>query len=411
MGRPLAGPVRIGSSPTWYARLTVKPADRVRAGATRLCKSLGTTDRGIALQRWPEAYQKLKEELAERLSLPITQHHLLRARIESGNFRERLEPSGVEPIHPVEAVTLVTNQPFNEKNPQHVQVFNSLTTGKALLSWDDLFDIHSKRKKRISGRGLAASTQRKIKAELNKLKTICPDPQELRREHVLKYIEDMFYLDPVTVSARCGLVSAVINSGIKSDSLSVANPFGCVDFRAAQADENKRLDLSEELMRTVLKSKYGEIFRVLVGTGLRTGELFSRQPEHIEGMMLIVCDTPGFRVKTRSSVRRVPLDVQAKQTVLSMIERDLKPITWSTYLSAELRAITDDRRVVLHSCRHTFKTITRRVGIPIDISDEISGHAKRTTSVVSGAYGRYPDELLLSEADKVWNYLNRFTIT
>jgi hypothetical protein len=44
--------------------------------------------------------------------------------------------------------------------------------------------------------------------------------------------------------------------------------------------------------------------------------------------------------------------------------------------------------------------------MPIDVSDELDGHKKTITSNVSDGYGIYPDELLIEQNQKVWNYLD-----
>ena len=66
----------------------------------------------------------------------------------------------------------------------------------------------------------------------------------------------------------------------------------------------------------------------------------------------------------------------------------------------------DDKRLVVHSCRHTFKTICRVVGMAHEISDAISGHLKQNISPTSDGYGSYPDELLIKENQRVWDYLD-----
>ena len=63
---------------------------------------------------------------------------------------------------------------------------------------------------------------------------------------------------------------------------------------------------------------------------------------------------------------------------------------------------------VVHSCRHTYKTICRVVGMPHEICDAISASQERKLfrQLLTG-YGSYPDVLLLRENLKVWDYLNK----
>ena len=91
------------------------------------------------------------------------------------------------------------------------------------------------------------------------------------------------------------------------------------------------------------------------------------------------------------------------------VHTELKRVSAFRYvrkLNLTIREHFTDKRLVVHSCRHSFKTISRAVGMPADISDELSGHAKASVSAVSDGYGSYPDELLIKESSKVWSYLN-----
>ena len=115
----------------------------------------------------------------------------------------------------------------------------------------------------------------------------------------------------------------------------------------------------------------------------------------------------GVRVKTKSSIRRVPLDASAIETV-KQVHEQLKTTnvrTYGRYLNDTIRKHFTDKRLVLHSCRHTYKTFARACGLPADVSDEISGHSKSTVSAVSDGYGEYPDEVLLKANQKIWDYL------
>lgn len=151
-------------------------------------------------------------------------------------------------------------------------------------------------------------------------------------------------------------------------------------------------------------SEYWEIFRLFLGTGLRYGEAFNRTAEDLEGNILVIRHNTDaeWRTKTSSSVRRVPLDDRAVRAFKAILQRNLIPPTWNQYLNREIRRFFDDPRLVLHSTRHTYKTLCRVTGVEINIVEEISGHAKSRVSKTSDGYGEYPDEVLIKENSKVW---------
>lgn len=407
MGRPLAGPIRIGSSLVWYARLTVKPSDRPRAGCNRLTRSLGTTNHGVAMKRWGAAYKALEKELAERLSLPVTEHHLIRARIDSGMFSEVITPQGLERLDPHESAELILNQEIDETNPLHRKVLESITGSTTLLTWEDVVIKHLQVRERKTGRSLAPSTEGTLYKTIDLVKPYCDNPQQFSREHALKFIKSLEGFTASTITNKCAYISAIINTSIRSGDLAITNPFLTIDYRGVTQESEKRKDFIMDQVKELINGEYGNIFRLMIGTGLRVGEVFSRNLSHIDENMLIVNDVPeiNFRVKTRSSIRRVPLDDLAVSTVKEIIQENMGRHSWALRLRNRLREVTQDKRLVLHSCRHTYKTLTRKVGIPIEISDEISGHAKRNTSSVSDGYGSYPDERLLKENSKVWSLL------
>lgn len=408
MGRPLKGPVRIGTSPVWYARLTVKPSDRPKAGCNRLTRSLGTSDYTTAMKVWSEAYRLLEKELAERMCTPVTDHQLIRAKIDSGNYKERITPEGVESLSPQDSAELILNSELDTSNELHHSVVDALTTGNKFITWEDLVETHLKTSKRKRGRPLAPSTRSRLWKVVPIIKEICTYPHQLTRDHCLTMIDAMEGKDPSSIANRCTLVSSIINTSIRRGDLAITNPLSSIDYTAVTSEENKRKCFTLEQVRTLIShEKYGEVFRLLIGSSLRISELLSRTTDHLDGMMLIVNDRPeiDYAVKTRSSVRRIPLDERARDAVLNVLTINRAYPTWRGYLSPIIREMTPDKRLVIHSTRHTYKTLTRKVGMPIEFSDEISGHAKRNTSSVSDGYGTYPDERLQTENQKVWDLL------
>ena len=414
MGRPLQGPVRIGKAPTYYARLHVLPADRARAGASRLHRSLGTTDRRLAMERWPEAYRGLQEELKLRLGTPITEHHLIRARLQAGYADNAISNEEGEVFTDVEKAEQILNvRELDLNNTLHDQVFESLKTGK-FVSWYDLLDKHIAVKQRKTGKPPAPSTISKTKGLIKSLSPLCPYPTQLTKDLVklmVKQLEDEGK-QPVTISSNLGLIQALIGTGIRSDLLPYeVNPFSLVDFSGVTPEGGGRKELNrEQILKVITEPKDRELFRLMIGTGLRVGELISRNIEQdLQGKILVVRDNPliGWTTKTKSSVRRVPLDDRSIAALGELYSRKIARRTSKDHLNFQMQEMfPDDRRLVVHSCRHTFKTICRVVGMPHEFSDAISGHLKQTVSATSDGYGSYPDELLIKENQKVWDYLN-----
>jgi integrase len=60
--------------------------------------------------------------------------------------------------------------------------------------------------------------------------------------------------------------------------------------------------------------------------------------------------------------------------------------------------IVDKRISPSHSWRHRFKTLCRRYGVSLDISDALTGHGKKN---VSAQYGEYPVEAIYRELVKI----------
>ena len=418
MGRPLKGPIRIGNSPTYYARLTVKPAQRAAAGTSRLHKSLGTTDKTIALQRWPMAYAALQDELKLRLQLPLTEHHLIRARLEAGHGATRTtweEEAGAwneEKLDAHDQASEILNvQSLDQNDPLHEEVFKAVQRG-SLTTWTDLLENHGRVRLRKTGKTPAPGTVQKTESAIKAISGICPFPSQLTKDKVKEMVA-MFERQnckPITISGRLGLLKALVTSGIRSDLLAMeVNPFTLVDFSAVSNKEDSRKEFNKEQIKVLLSSQYGEQFRVLLGTGMRITEMMTRDLEtDLQGNMLVVRwnEKKDMRTKTESSIRRVPLDDRAIKAVKDFYALELSNERLKNKLREAVRALFNDRRLVVHSCRHSFKSITRAVGMPAEVSDEISGHAKANVNPTADGYGSYPDELLLKENQKVWDYLD-----
>jgi integrase len=412
MGRPLKGPVKINAAnQNWFARLTVKPADRARAGCNRLTRSLGTSDYSEAMRRWPAAYQALQEELSLRLA-GTTDPSLIRARLPLMQIDESLTPDTTALSHK-ELAELVLNTDLDPKDPLHRNVYESISSGAAIdLTWSELLSTYQREKDRKRGRPVSPSTLKNIRQAIKSIEPIQPFPAKLTKQEVRQLIGvfEASGLKPKTISVKCGLLQSLIQTGIECDAIDVTvNPFTLVSFSGATREEDRRraFDLRTEL--PILKtSKYWPIFRLLIGSSMRIGEVWSRRNEDFDGNIVIIRDNPSlkWRPKTASSYRRIPLDSDAMAVL-----KDLLPVSsvqgFEKRLRDEVRRLFPfDTTLTVHSTRHTFKSLSRMVGMPADISDEIDGHKKTTVSAVSDAYGHYPDEVLALHQGKVWGWLS-----
>lgn len=420
MGRPLKGPIRQGTSNVWFARVTVKPADRARAGCTRLSKSLETTDHTVALGRWPEAHKALKQELAIRLQTPLEDHDLIRARVNAALSFET--PKGIDPLDSEEQAREVLNvRELDETNPTHLEVFRSIDTRLGYLTWEELLKKHWTSKHRKRGEPLSAATKDKTERVVQEFRSVCPFPRDVNRETVKLFVQKLEMnpnLKPSSVENQCRLIQSLITTAIRQDLIPIqTNPFSLVDVAGAIAEEDRRIPFNPQQLKELMGTDWGYVYRVLAGTGIRIGELLSRDltkdlviPNGTcdgERMLIVRKDLArGVTVKTKASTRRVPLDAEAVEAVERLFGKGLQPGTIKTRLNLLIREMYEDRRLVMHSLRHSYKTITRAVGVPAEISDEISGHAKVNTSQVADGYGIYPDSRLIKENKLVWEYLD-----
>jgi integrase len=312
-----------------------------------------------------------------------------------------------------ELAELVLNTDLDPKDPLHRNVYESISSGAAIdLTWSELLSTYQREKDRKRGRPVSPSTLKNIRQAIKSIEPIQPFPAKLTKQEVRQLIGvfEASGLKPKTISVKCGLLQSLIQTGIECDAIDVTvNPFTLVSFSGATREEDRRraFDLRTEL--PILKtSKYWPIFRLLIGSSMRIGEVWSRRNEDFDGNIVIIRDNPSlkWRPKTASSYRRIPLDSDAMAVL-----KDLLPVSsvqgFEKRLRDEVRRLFPfDTTLTVHSTRHTFKSLSRMVGMPADISDEIDGHKKTTVSAVSDAYGHYPDEVLALHQGKVWGWLS-----
>ena len=388
---------RANGGDNWYLCLHVPKALHGICPVKELWASLGTADYQLALSRREAAYRGLQARLVK-----LTQAPTISDAVEAHRGAVYIDDD--EPMIAEDVLELI-----NPPKDMRGVVLDSLRNNAPLpLTWHQLAEQYIEFKARKRGYPLSKAALYELNRGIELLQPIVSIPSSLTKQHVRQAVATLREqgLADKSVQTRLSMVASLISYGIKDDHLELsANPFKQVDYSVSQASTRSYRSLTEDELKQLLTAKHSDYWYILIGTGLRIGELASRTPEHIDGDMLMINATDNWKPKTSSSYRRVPLNNYAKATLLSlpMPSRD----TLQRRLTKELKLLPSyDSRCVVHSTRHTYKTLARKVGIPADISDEITGHAKTTVSRVSSGYGMYPDSTLLTEGVKIWMYLD-----
>jgi len=210
-------------------------------------------------------------------------------------------------------------------------------------------------------------------------------------------------LSPASVKREIAQVKAVVAYAIKEFDLEgkAFNRFsgleiaGTVGIAAEVASTGKRLPLPVKVitaMREKLSGELQHIWGLLEGTGCRLAEITGLRREDVT----VDGDRPHIRVqwhedrrvKTRSSIRSVPLvgdALEAAREALKLAEgrtalfpgyaRERGADAASSILMKHLRTFTTDKRHTVHSLRHNMKDRLRKAGVEKILQDFILGHS------------------------------------
>lgn len=415
MGRRLSGPVKLpNSGDNWYARLTVKPSLRPLAGCTRLLRSLRTADHSVALQRWPDAYKALEQELQQRIQNTHTDSQRLRTSIRAGLPLVWDCPSGLTSAELAEILTGERLDHPEDAPPLFKETWAALEAKRTLsLNWPELVDLHAETIARRRGEPLSQSWFKAAAQAVNRVQEINESPDSITKDQIRTLMEELRTkgLSDKTISTQFGVLQSLIQTGMEEDKLTLAaNPFRSVRFSASTKEEDRYLpfDLKRQLPLLLTETEHAWIFELLCTTGMRIGELLNRRPEDIQDQMLVIGRTVDWKPKTKSSYRRVPIPTHLLQRLKDLIPVS-SPGAWEQRLRPQIRQLFDDKQLVIHSCRHTFKSLARKVGMPSDVSDEIDGHKKKDVSTISDHYGDYPDDVLIKWVNVVSEEIKSLT--
>ena len=140
-------------------------------------------------------------------------------------------------------------------------------------------------------------------------------------------------------------------------------------------------------------------FSIAVTTGMRRDEIALLTWDNIreeDGITYFDLTTEGFKLKNQGSARKVPihpvflplLPERGEGRLFNYyVGQDGKSANASRNASIWIRKVTEDKRKVFHSFRHTIKDLMRDVGVLKETSDYITGHS---SGDVAGSYGQGP---------------------
>ena len=400
MGRRRSGPIRKGGSPTWYARLTVHPSLRARAGKTRLIRTLGTTNHSVALRRYGEVYAALEKELEELLKGTN-----LRQRVELWQGEGEVHPWYDELtgyITPTDRFEGALGERFDSNNKQHVEVAEAIYKQTELgVSWEELVELYVKARNRELEEPLSANTKKQLHYSIQSFKKYS-SPATVTKQHVWSWLEDEEKrIATTSLAPRFRYLRSLLDFGISIDKV-VHNPFSQIKYEAKTDKSKKKRPFTDEELVLVYKHHYPCF--ILACTGMRPSELASRLPQDVDGDMLIIDKQPSidWRPKNNASYRRVPwfngIELGYNRKVNSSVAR------WCR----DLREIIEDPRCTPHSGRHTFMSLSRRAECLERTTDAIAGHAGRDART-NRQYGDFPDVARKREIEKIWALVKTIT--
>jgi integrase len=288
----------------------------------------------------------------------------------------------------------------DDASPLFQETWAALAAKRTLsLNWPELVELHAETIARRRGESLSQSWFKAARQAVKRVLEVNELPDTITKGQIRALMEQLRTngLGDKTIATQFGVLQSLIQTGMEEDKLTLAaNPFRSVRFSASTKEQDRYLpfDLKTQLPLLLTETEHAWVFELLCTTGLRIGELLNRRQPDIQGQMLVIGKTPEWKPKTKSSYRRVPIPLHLLGHLNDLIPVS-SPGAWEQRLRPQIRNLFDSKQLVVHSCRHTFKSLARKVGMPSDVSDEIDGHKKKDVSTISDHYGDYPDEVLI----------------
>jgi len=217
-----------------------------------------------------------------------------------------------------------------------------------------------------------------------------------------------------TISDHIGCVSVLL-TWCEQRGLIESNPFANLKLHNYGKPQENRHGFTKEqlyqLFQLEIAPRERLLLEIMITTGMREDEAALLEWEDIkeeEGILFF--DLREAIVKNKSSMRKLPvpksLMLPPRGTGRLFNYRKDKDGKSSNHASRELmkvvRKITDDKRVVAHSLRHTFKTLARDAGISEELHDFITGHGKGDVSRSYGTVSLPPRLEALNKIEHPW---------
>ncbi|MCZ7453501.1 site-specific integrase [Rhizobium rhizogenes] len=215
------------------------------------------------------------------------------------------------------------------------------------------------------------------------------------RDHMLRDLN----MNPATAQRYMNDIRAVLKFGITElGPQNAYNPFLNLSIKKATVAREERSPIPEKTLRLLSTRMYAhagtdlrQIWEIIEGTGCRLGEVSGLLVSDIrlDGPIpyIDVVNHPHRRLKTKSSVRRIPLVGKALEAAAEAVEmagegrlvfhrygKVRGADTASASLMKHIRTVTDDPKIVVHSLRHTMEDRLIRARIPVYDRNMIMGH-------------------------------------
>lgn len=201
---------------------------------------------------------------------------------------------------------------------------------------------------------------------LDQIDLISPAKVETYKADRLKKVKQ------ATVAKEIRTLKAVLNWAVGRRILSY-NPIQSV--KPPQILNSRPIHwYSMEELQTIYKSPHADIWRLMVNTGMRRGEVLAFEDR---GQSILIHSTEEARTKS-GKWREVPLNRAARGALDAL--GGVVQLHGPNLSRAFRLSLTDDLGGSLHSLRHTFGTHQAMKGTPIRVLQQLMGHAHIQTT-------------------------------
>ena len=320
------------------------------------------------------------------------------ARVEQ--HREGLCLPGDHPLTPAE-LTDITFGSFNPEDPVHQAVYESFETGQPLpITWKEALAIHIKVSNRNRLEPLASSTIYKYNKSIEFFAPYA-EPAKTTPDIIRQFLDDHEEgYEETTVAQLFRCLSATYKSFIAAGNIKTHSPFDLVIYKASTPLEQQPRPYTDEEIR-LINQEIPPLYQLCLA-GLRVGEYFTREESDLNVQILRVDKKPNiaWRPKRPSSIRDVAV---TPGFVLNYLGQKFQ--RGASNLGYRLGKFITDPLAPVHSSRHTFYSLSRRSGCESGVIEALTGHAKKEGLKVAQFYGDFSHDVLLREAQKVWDYV------